>query len=153
MEWCDFMHENNDDLHNWFFNFIHWDHGDEIRDEYDELIDEPVSEYDCAWNAWNIIDSEPFFESVGVNHEEGYVGFICKPCNSHRRFELLQQLGDVAVDLDGISGNWFLFATFWDRSRQVGIDLRRLGLPETKNNEHVFDVSELTCGNTHVAAQ
>jgi hypothetical protein len=155
-DWFDQVHENNDDLYDWFLGGIPWDYDsiwsgddedeelsdDEIR-ELEKYSDEPCSEYDCAGSAFHVITGESFFSSVGVNVDAGYVGFICGPCNSRRRFNLLRALADVAGDFDNISDRWFLFATFWDGTKQIGINLLNLYITEGRDNQHLFDVNTL----------
>lgn len=112
--------------------------GDDLAQSDECLCQQMACELDCIWQLIEIVDNEKFFERIGVNMQARLVGIACGACNSQRRFELLNALGDVAVQMDSVS-DLFLFATFFDKGKQIGINLFRLGLVGTENNAHIFD--------------
>lgn len=134
----DRMFENDEYLMEKMIDYCDWDEGEEWDGEGEpeeaELVSNSISSMAMVCN-----DAGSFVEAVGVNSDAGTVGFICGPCNSRRRMELLRGLGHLAVDVDGITGRWFFFAIFWDLGRQVGVNLLELAYEGGSENSHIFD--------------
>lgn len=153
--WFDVVFKNNDELMDNLLGAHQWPDIDE--GEFDDA-DESELEDARYWSEYGIIEAmactiidEPFVEAVGLNVSCGWICFICGPCNSHKRFALLEDLACLAYDLDCITGEWFPFAVFWDGVKQVGINLILLGCPGgygTENNRHIFDPNDL-CRDGH----
>jgi hypothetical protein len=87
-------------------------------------------------------DAGSFIEGVGVNADAGLFGFVCGPCNSGKRMQWLRDLGELADLIANQTPELFLFAVFWSKGRQIGIDLLKLATVECRNNEHIFCPAE-----------
>jgi hypothetical protein len=121
--------------------YCDWDGDDLICDDDGEIDDECVTSQiiemcDVCGSSGN------FIESVGVNADAGLIGFICGPCNSGNRMQWLRELGELADFISYQTHRWFCFAVFWDRGRQIGVDLLKLATCTCGNNEHIFDPME-----------
>lgn len=147
--WFDTVLKNDDDITDKLLAAHQWPDID--LTEYDDADADEIEEA-CYWSEYRIIESmagtimdEPFVEAVGLNISCGWICFICGPCNSQRRFALLEALAVLAYDLDCITDEWFPFAVFWDGNKQVGINLILLGLPGgcPEDNRHIFDPNDL----------
>ena len=114
---------------------------DDEEIEYDPEFEDDPTFSESLFHLCSILENESFFQAVGVNREAGHIGILCGPCNSRRRMELLKDIGRCAMDIDNETGAWFLFALFWDRGKQIGIDLRLLA--SGRSAEYVFDPVEL----------
>jgi hypothetical protein len=140
---------NNEDLFELLPDCCDWDEGDVWDGEGDpyeaELVSNTIEDMALLCQSAGV-----FVESVGVNADAGLVGFICGPCNSHRRMEVLRGLGSLARDVDSITASWFFFAIFWDRGRQIGINLLMLDITKGRDNLHIFDPTELLNGSCHL---
>lgn len=145
--WFDRVITNNDDLSMELLGAHDWEseeadtealEEDKFYDD-DETSEDIECEVDVIQAICDAVSEESFVESIGLNAACGWLCFNCGPCNSRKRFGILESLAGLAVDMDGITGHWFMFAIFWDRGRQVGINLLRLGMDGTKGDEHLFD--------------
>lgn len=152
--WFDVVLKNDDELMDRLLAAHEWPVFD--LDEYDGADADEIEDAHY-WSEYGIIEEmactimdEPFVEAVGLNVPCGWICFICGPCNSHKRFALLEDLASLAFDLDCITDEWFPFAVFWDGSKQVGINLILLGYPggRPEDNSHIFDPNDL-CRNGH----
>lgn len=147
--WFDVVLKNDDELMDRLLEAHQWpdiDEGEFDDADESELEDaRSCSEYGIIEAMACTIMDEPFVEAVGLNVSCGWICFICGPCNSHKRFALLEDLACLAYDLDCITGEWFPFAVFWDGVKQVGIDLIVLGYPGgfPDDNRHIFDPNDL----------
>jgi hypothetical protein len=135
---CVFANDGN--LMDSLIDYCDWDQGEEWDGEGDpedyELVSNSISSMAIVCDY-----AGSFIEGVGVNADAGKTGFICGPCNSGRRMEILRDLGHLALDVDAITPRWFFFAIFWDCGQQIGIDLLRLAFAGGKDNSHIFDPS------------
>lgn len=148
--WFEFVFENDDNLFdNLYEVFKEESKNVSCQDDYDcelEDDDEEIYErdyetvFECLEDAVLVCEqSGTFIQSIGINTGAGFICFVCGPCNSYRRFDFLKELAQVAYNIDNITGEWCLFAVFWDAGKQIGIDLLRLALEQGKNNTHIFD--------------
>lgn len=129
---------NDEELTLSLLEYCDWDEG-EVVDEGDDQ-DETESVSGCIASMAAVCEEAgTFVEGVGVNADAGTVGFLCGPCNSGRRMDVLRELGALALEVDSITGGWFFFAVFWDRGQQIGVDLLTLATTGGKNNCHLFD--------------
>jgi len=143
----DHVYENNDDLWEKMVYGHPWPDADEIvndgnedQEEEDQADEDEIrSVSDAIDHFCFTVQDERFVEYVGVNFDAGMIGFICGPCNSDRRFELLRVLAGIAFDLDYIDGSWFCFAMFWDGPKHIGINLVLLALDQDKSGRYIFD--------------
>lgn len=140
----DCVFPNDENLLDALLEYCDWDEGD-AWDGEGEPDEADLPSNAIASMAMICEESGSFVESVGVNEDAGLVGFICGPCNSKRRFEILRSLGVCAEEIDSHTAKWFFFAIFWDGGRQVGIDLLQLAIWGGENNSHIFDPAKFVC--------
>lgn len=119
--------------------------GEDIDD-----MDEPSTPAGVMDDAVLLIEEEgAFVEGIGVNEAEDLCGFICGHCSSRHRFEVLEDLGRVAQDMDFLTGRWRMFALYWGERGQTGLELvlfsRRDIYPEEMWRFEPLEAFSLAC--------
>jgi len=111
---------------------------EEEQEEEREYMDDESPEAEVAWMV-QIAEEESFIKGVGINESSGKVGFVCGPCNSQSRLDVLRELGRYAYNVDMSTGAWFFYAIFWDAGKLVGVNLLILHAYGMEDNRHLFD--------------
>lgn len=144
----DIVFPNDEDLFFSWLDYIDWDEG-ERWDGEGELDDVDLVSNSITSMAIECELAGSFIESVGVNADAGFVGFICGPCDSAKRRTILKNLGCYAHEIDSITSRWFFFAVFWAGGKQVGIDLLRLAITPIGGPSHyIFDPVAMFSGQS-----
>lgn len=115
---------------------IDWDGEDGLSDdEFEALSEDEYAEWmetshyglmTCSMR--DVIEGEPFVQSVVVNESRGRVMFCCGECTSQRRWAIICDLALLAYEHDLISARWEFRGLMKTKGQLVCLDLIRLGL-------------------------